>query len=550
MRVPGFLHQKREPFLSRIVSINPDLPPYPLQDLVDGLDLKDNEAPRGDGVQCEFTSAEILAALRENEDGDSSLFKRTNQGRFCFDHAAGEWFKWQGHHWSEDLIGECFDAIGEVIDLYILEAERRARIAVDAARQEDKDQSKFHEKKRRELLTRVSQLQTKPRKDRILFLAAQGLDGLGIRGDDWDQDPWLLGCENGVIDLRDGSFRDGQPGHFIKTVCPTSFKGCDDPCPEWDQFIKRIIVDEALKEDEPTAKYLQRLLGYGITGLRQEHIIAVFWGKAGRNGKGTLFETLAHVLGPVARKLPSEILLQSARPRDSAGPRPDLMDLRGRRLCWANETNEGRKLDLSLAKELGGGDTISARQLQGKMTNFVPTHTIILSTNYRPKVESSPNDPIWDRLQMVPFRLKFVDDPKELHERQRDKNLLERLKNEASGILGWLVRGAMEWHEQGGLNPPANVKIATDSYRKGEDVVGQFIDESCEVSHDKVCQAGPLYDAYKEWAVNGGHNILNQRRFGDNMTERFDKYKRDGRHVFYIGIGLPHGGDGRLTTMQ
>jgi putative DNA primase/helicase len=542
MRLPGFYHCKGELFLTRIIHTEPGLPRYTFEEIKKALGIeattKQGEpAPQQEGI----LSANILAALTANETGDRWIYVQLHGGKFVYDASAGVWYKWEGHYWTEDITNESLVAVESVAEAYLAEADRQSQLFTEATRGNEKDRAAHHKKTADELAKRVFALRTRKRQENVRHLAAQGSDGLGIVGDEWDSDPWLLGCKNGVVRLRDGSFRPGQPADFIKTVCETEWQGKDAPCTTWDRFISEIIVDENFEPDKETAEYLQRLLGYGVTGLRQEHILPVFWGQ-GRNGKGTLFEALAHVLGPIARKVPSEILLASARPRDSAQARPDLMDLRGRRLCWCNETNEGRKLDLSLAKELAGGDTISARQLHGKITNFVPSHLLILSTNYAPQIPSIPTDPIWDRLALVPFRLKFVDNPeKATHERQRDKALLDKLKLEAPGILACLVNGAVAW-QRDGLNPPENVSNATAAYQESEDVVGQFIEECCEADKNNKtlkAQAGPLHQAYKSWCISEGRNVDNSTRFGLNMKARFEKYRDNkDRRVYYTGIRL------------
>jgi putative DNA primase/helicase len=422
-----------------------------------------------------------------------------------------------------------------VVDCYCDEADRQSKLATEAARNGKKEQQDGHLKKQKELLLRVLQLQTKHRKEDVLFLAAQGADGLGIRGDEWDADPMLLGCTNGVVDLQDGSFRDGHPGDFIKTTSPTEWRGINTPCPTFKKFISEVIVDDKLNPDPKTTAYLQRLMGYGTTGKISEHVLPVLVGEEGRGGKGTFLEELAFTLGPLARKVPSELLLAKSRSRDSSAASPDLMDLRGRRLCWCNETNEGRKLDLSLAKELAGGDTISARQLHGKIVNFIPTHLLILSTNYAPKIPSKTNDPIWDRITTIPFRLKFVDDPIAEHERKRDRELLSSLKLEAPGVLAWLVRGALAWQSEG-LNPPDNVRAATKAYQKSEDTVGRFLEDCVEENKTGMEQAGPLFAAYELWCEDAPAVSVGKTAFGIYLTKRYDKTK--GKTKFYLGIKL------------
>jgi putative DNA primase/helicase len=181
----------------------------------------------------------------------------------------------------------------------------------------------------------------------------------------------------------------------------------------------------------------------------------------------------------LAGPVPAEIILEESRHNQKTGgaPTPELMALRGKRLVWASETNEGKRLNAGKAKWLTGGDTLVGRSLYGKrMVSFAPTHTIFLITNHRPK--ANPDDyALWGRLHIVPFDLSFVDnpDPANSQERQRDKELADKLKTEAPGILAWIVRGFDDW-QKWGLDAPEKVKVATESYRQNEDTVGQFIE--------------------------------------------------------------------------
>ena len=150
----------------------------------------------------------------------------------------------------------------------------------------------------------------------------------------------LLGCSNGVIDLTSGEHRPGRPTDYIKTFAPTPWLGLDAPAPLWAQFLAEIFAG-----DQELISYIQRLLGYGITGKTTEHILPIFYGPHGRNGKGTLLETVGRVLGEIAGPIEAEMLLLQTHPRQGGAPTSDIMALRGRRLVWASETGEGRHLD-------------------------------------------------------------------------------------------------------------------------------------------------------------------------------------------------------------
>ena len=333
-----------------------------------------------------------------------------------------------------------------------------------------------------------------------------------------------------MIDLRTGTARPGRPSDYIKTVAPTEWQGLEAQATVFDQF-----VNEILDGNVELAEFVQRLLGVAISGLSIEHVFPICWGK-GRNGKGTLFESLKEVLGEVAGPIQSEMLLKQTFTRSSAGPSPDIMSLQGKRLVWASEIEEGRLLNVAKVKWLVGGDTLVGRPVQGrKEIRFKPSHTLFMLTNHKPHIPS--DDPaIWQRVFLIEFGLSFVDAPQRRNERKCDPHMKNKLLSESPGVLAWLVRGFMEYFNHG-LNPPDCVRVATAKYRNAEDVIGQFIDECCLLASTYKEQANPLYQAYRKWCEFNGYLPLGSRKFGEKMRERFKRVvETKGR--FYKGIKL------------
>ncbi|MBW2149255.1 MAG: DNA primase [Deltaproteobacteria bacterium] len=477
-----------------------------------------------------ISSKSIFEALNSNEDGDAWLFIKLFKERLCFDHAANRWFEWQGHHWGEDLIGQATASLDEVVELYGNEAHRQSWLRLKAQKENNKAAAEKHKELEENLMKRISQIQTAHRKKNILALASSGKNSLGIAGKEWDRKPWLLACVNGTVNLKTGQIRDGNPQDYIKTASPTPWTGINEPAPCWDNFL-HVIFDG----NEDLVNYMQRLLGYSITGLNTEHVLPILWGR-GRNGKGTLLEVLRHVLGPLAGPIQSEMLVEQGRMRSSAGPSSDIMSLFGRRLAWASETDEGRKLNISKVKWLVGGDTLVGRYPYGKNEiHFIPTHTLFLLTNHKPHVPSD-DYALWERIHLVPFSFSFVDNPTETNERLRDPELAQKLKAEAAGILAWLVRGCLKW-QQHGLRPPKAVRQATAQYRSDEDLTGQFLDEWCIIMPNASVKAGNLYEAFSKWCKNNGFSPISGYKFSKRMQDRFDR-DDSGRHRIYKGVCL------------
>jgi len=208
-------------------------------------------------------------------------------------------------------------------------------------------------------------------------------------------------------------------------------------------------------------------------------------------------------------------------------------------LCWVNESSEGARLNVSQVKQLTGGGTIVARPMYGDVITFKPQHLLMLVTNHKPRANAD-DFALWQRLVLIPFNQKFVENPSAPNEHARDTRLAEKLRGEASGILAWLVRGALEW-QRIGLNPPASVQNATNAYQADEDDISKFLVEKCVVDSTMTPQpktrGGELYEAYRLWAIGGGLSPMTGTKFGKRMSTRFNKDTTT-NYVVYEGVGL------------
>jgi len=477
----------------------------------------------------------------QDQQGAAEIFCRLYRGIFCFDHAAGRWSAWGGHCWIDEEVDEPLRAVDSVQEVFkqVLAKINAETTAVSAEMQGEVDDEALAKMKQKAsaLNTRhknVSKTKWKLsqihfRKQIIEFVAV-GADSLGISGKQWDRKPRLLPCHNGVIDLTTGEIRDGKPVEYLKASCPTEYRP-DAECPQFIQFLMDVF-----DHDHEMVAFLRRVIGSALIGENLDHKLFVLHGR-GRNGKDTLLETIKYVLGDdLAGGIQAEMLLNQDRTQSSSGPSADIMRLRGLRLAWANETNEGRRFNSSRVKELTGGGALTGRAPYGrKVVSFPQTHTLFLMTNNRPHADAS-DYALWKRMILIPFEMSFVDEPEKSNERKADKHLLSLLKKEAPGILSWMVKGCLEWQAQG-LNPPEKVRESTTEYQKDEDLMARFIDESCVTGEGKAAYASDLYKAYTAWAGDNGIRPMSNVAFGKKMFERFEKVKSS-RGYYYEGIGI------------
>ncbi len=180
---------------------------------------------------------------------------------------------------------------------------------------------------------RIKKLNTLGRRKRILELAAAGENSLGITGEEWDTKPSVIASVNGVLSLQgeEVRFKKGKPDHRIKTPAPTMWEEIDAKAPVWKRTLKKIF-----QNDKKLIRHIQKMFGYSLSGSCQQHVFNILNG-VGRNGKGTIVETISYVLGELVTPIPVETLLSQTYLSSGGAPRADIMKLRGRRIAWASE---------------------------------------------------------------------------------------------------------------------------------------------------------------------------------------------------------------------
>ncbi len=306
-----------------------------------------------------------------------------------------------------------------------------------------------------------------------------------------DRNPWLLNVENGTLDLRTGQLRPHDRADLLTKLAPVVFDP-DAQAPRWERFVAEIMDYRS-----ELIEYLQRLVGYCLTGVVREHVLPILWG-VGANGKSTLIGTILALLGnDYGCKTPQDFLLQK---RHETHPTA-LTDLFGRRLVAAVETESGRRLAESLVKELTGGDPIRARRMREDFWQFEPTHKVWLVTNHKPVIRGT-DDGIWRRVKLIPFDVRIPDD-------QQDTELPDKLRQELPGILNWALAGCRAW-QQRGLGEPHEVRAATDRYRNEMDMVGQFLAEATVDDPTETTPLDLVHKAYANWGGKMGPRALSK----------------------------------------
>lgn len=318
-------------------------------------------------------------------------------------------------------------------------------------------------------------------------------------GDVFDQYHDVLNAENGIISLRDGQLYPHAMEALCTKICATAY----DPnatCPLWERVIRDVTCGY-----EELAWYIQKLLGYAITGFTDQQIIVFFYG-LGENGKSLVLSTVQKVLGSYALSTPTSTLL-----RRSANVIPnDVARLADARLVIGQELNSRDRLNESLTKQLTGQDVVTARYLFQEYFEFLPTFKLIIAANNLPTIEGA-DDGISRRIRIVPFMARFSGE-------KRDNGLAKKLEGEFPGILNWLVKGAMAYFNEG-LKEPEIVTNASRDYLDDENQVRRFMEEKFTRVKGERVSLRVAYDEYSDWANVNLLDPIGKIDFGRRLKE-------------------------------
>ena len=435
--------------------------------------------------------------------GNAELFAALYGHILRFDHARNRWLIWEEHRWAPD-------SDGEVRRLAKKAARVRYRTALDI---EDLDL-------RGKTASSAVRSESRQRLDACLALA-RSEHPIADSGMTWDPDPYLLGVANGVVDLRTGMIRSGHPDDRLTMQVPVQYH-VKAECPRWQQFLHQVF-----QRDEELIGFVQRALGYSLTGSVREQVLFLCHG-TGSNGKSVFLDMLRNVLGDYAMNIPFTVLELQQRPSLTN----DLASMAGRRLVTSSETNESTRLNEARIKALTGGDPITARFLYSESFTYEPVAKFWLAVNHLPRVRDDSYG-FWRRVRVLPFNEQFTGD-------DADKGLPFKLLEELPGILNWGVQGALNWRLVG-LAPPSAVMTATQAYRKDNDELDGFVADCCVVADGVRAEPGHLFSEYQRWSKEQGileRHRLGSRSFGTRIRERFgDSVSSNGKRYF-LGIGL------------
>jgi putative DNA primase/helicase len=395
--------------------------------------------------------------------GMAESFRDRYGDRLRYDHQREQWFMWSGNYWRPDHTDEV------------------RVMAVDHLRLWRQQVEPLLHYPRRDTL--IGALLKRERRQSIenMLTCATWLAPISTDGKTWNQNPWLFGVSNGVVDLQTGVLLPGLKEHHITQSTDIAF----DPeakAPRWRQFI-----DEVFDGDMSLQTYVQRAAGYSLTADMREQIFFMCVG-TGANGKSIFLDTLEYVFGDYGHRASMMVFTGDAAKFHVA-------EMEGKRLIVASETKPNTRLNEYVLKNFTGGESQSAERKGSQPFTFTPIGKIWMGVNHEPKVADDSYG-FWRRVRLIPFGRTFKGE-------SDDPMLRDKLRAEAPGILQWCVEGCDSWRDFGLVTPP-KVMTATERYQQQENPLADFFAEKCELDADATTTQSAIIAAYSTWCDDQG----------------------------------------------
>lgn len=336
---------------------------------------------------------------------------------------------------------------------------------------------------------------------------ARGNPAVVVDTDEIDSDPWLIGTESGILDLRTREIVVPEGTYITRKVGVGYAPGA--PCERWEAFIREIMLDR-----EEMVGYLRRAMGYSLVGTQAEKVLFFLYG-GGDNGKSVFVNTVFRTLssqGGYAVKCGKKLIAET---RAKEQPLHDIAELHGRRFALGSEVAEGEKLNEDVVKDITGGDPLTGCRKYEHPFTFEPQCTLWLYGNHKPEVRGT-DKAIWRRMRCIPFPANFTRE-------EQDPDLGDKLWAEREGIFRWMVDACAEWQATG-LGTAPEIEEAVEEYRKDSDEMGLFIEEVLEITGDKDDGVGyvDLYTQFRAWNEEQGSKFtVTRAKFTRKWKERF-----------------------------
>jgi putative DNA primase/helicase len=425
--------------------------------------------------------------------------------RYCTDEKC--WYVWDGVRWNKDEIEIQELAKGVASDIRA-EAHALKPPAKTGDKEKDKEAARQHDNVVQSRLTWANQSGNGARLSHTAKCASSDPRIRCMRSD-FDSQPHLLNCANGVVDLKLGTIVPHGRNLMLSYLCPVDFH----------PHARHRVFDESLlaftRNHSDLQPFLKTLTGYTIQGTKSEERIIILHG-LGNAGKGTLMDWLTNTLGS---DYACAMDYNSVRKqnRNSASPSGDIARLEGKRLVIVSEVEKGSRVSESFMKQASGNDSVVARNMYKGEREFRPTHQFWFQTNYRPGFDSMDSGNRRRYIE-IPFDNDLSKDPL-VKFNGKIKTTMRENKDFLQAVLAWAVAGAVDWFANG-LHLPASVEAATAALFASNDFLSAFMEDECIKESGATVPVKRLWDVYELWCKNQGEEPALGRTYNRMMEER------------------------------
>jgi P4 family phage/plasmid primase-like protien len=408
----------------------------------------------------------------------------------------GKWLIWDDQRWTEDTTNLVFDLSEQICCAASGEALR----TIESASKADRIARK---------VASGGVINAVPR-------IAQGYRVIARNVCVFDADPWMLNTPDGIVDLRTGELLPHDRGAYCSKITAAG-PGPVAYCPKWLKFLA-----EVTKGDAELVAYLQRVIGYSLTGSIREHAFFFAYGPGG-NGKGVFTNTIQWLLQDYGATIPMDALVASRSDRHPT----EMAMLRGARFTTARETEEGRHWAESRIKQLTGGDPVTARFMHKNFFTYQPQCKVFIIGNHMPRLRNV-DDAMKRRLHLIRFDFK----PPEV-----TPDLEKMFEPERPGILRWAIDGCLEW-QRVGLQAPKIVRATTEDYFAEEDLIGRWLGERCREEKDAKLTNDQLFNDWCDWCQANGEDPHAKKTFSEALANKGVKRWRTEAERGFTGLAL------------
>lgn len=469
--------------------------------------------------------------------GQAKVLAREYEGEMVYTDAT-DYMRYDGTHWVESkqmAVGACED----FLDLQLKEAKTAVETAKAALLGAGVDKEaiaaggraleKVIDAKSEKAYAEYCAAQIyhkfvmKRRDMKYVLSALQAAKPMLLRGiTDFDSQEFLLNTPDATYDLRTGV--NGGKAHeandFITKMAAVS-PGSENA----DLWLD--AVNSFFCGDQELIDYVQQIVGLSAIGKVYVEALIIAYGE-GSNGKSTFWNAIARVLGSYSGTISADALTVGCK----RNVKPEMAELKGKRLVIAAELEEGMRLNTSVVKQLCSTDEVSAEKKYKDPFKYTPTHTLVLYTNHLPKVGAN-DEGTWRRLIVIPFNAKIKGSA-------HIKNYADYLVENAGGaILTWIIEGAEKAIQNNfKIALPACVADAINRYRQANDWLAIFIGDCCEVDASYTQKSGALYQEYRAYCARTGEYARSTTDFYAGLETAGFLRKKTRTGIIVAGIRL------------